>query len=556
MLDIGSNKQLFIGPWGISGEDSYLVASMQNVTMKMNEPQATGERLLVYDKVWESSANQDVFQYTMGSVIEDGGLFRMYYAAFPKYPWNAHFTCYAESTDGIRWIKPDVGVFTWNGSTHNNIILPNDNFDYAITDAFGATVFIDPNAAPQFKYKLIALLDYDAEAFAQIAAGYGAVTVPPVVRGQYTFTSDDGVDWDHLSDAPVQPGLDDTQFSAFWDERIGKYVIYTRTKYRVPGAERFWKEYQATIFGTANQAIWRDHVRKVHPTNLGSIINERRAGRTESDDFIHFGAEKEVIKTDSADHPVLATNCPGQIDFHGPNVIKYSEAANIYIAMPEAMKHTSFDYFTNYAVKYWPGPRYLPMTATPLLMTSRDGISWNRSPQRKPFMPLGAAGSFWSKQIRPRSVVRVGDELWIYFVGLEVAQNVDQERKIQDVLGRTSPHKGAWSRAVLRLDGFISADTTGTTGEILTKQLQFTGKELQLNIDAGGLSSVKVEIRDSAGKPISGFTLAEADAMNADSVRAVASWKGSKDVSSLAGQTIQLRFAMTDAKLYAFQFMA
>ena len=114
---------------------------------------------------------------------------------------------------------------------------------------------------------------------------------------------------------------------------------------------------------------------------------------------------------------------------------------------------------------------------------------------------------------------------------------------------------GAISRAVLRLDGFISADAAYTGGELVTNPLVFDGSKLQVNVDtsAGGLA--KVEIQDENGSPISGFHAVDADDINGNFIRVLASWNGSEDVSSLAGKAIRLRFVMRDAKLYSFQFV-
>lgn len=40
-------------------------------------------------------------------------------------------------------------------------------------------------------------------------------------------------------------------------------------------------------------------------------------------------------------------------------------------------------------------------------------------------------------------MIRVGNELWIYFIGLDVAHSLDQDRRLKDVLDREKPHKGS-----------------------------------------------------------------------------------------------------------------
>jgi hypothetical protein len=57
------------------------------------------------------------------------------------------------------------------------------------------------------------------------------------------------------------------------------------------------------------------------------------------------------------------------------------------------------------------------------------------------------------------------------------------------------------------------------------------------------------------GAPIPGFTLADADRLEGNSVRRVASWHGRADVSALAVRPVRLRWRMRDAQLHAFQFV-
>src|SRR5689334_290543 len=63
-----------------------------------------------------------------GSVIQEGGKFRMWYLASPNRLGEAPLPdvpawwrpmCYAESEDGIHWTKPDFGLVEFNGSKHN-----------------------------------------------------------------------------------------------------------------------------------------------------------------------------------------------------------------------------------------------------------------------------------------------------------------------------------------------------------------------------------------------------------------------------------------------------
>ncbi len=152
-------------------------------------------------------------------------------------------------------------------------------------------------------------------------------------------------------------------------------------------------------------------------------------------------------------------------------------------------------------------------------------------------------------------IIPVGDELWFYFGGLSVRHGAS-----------SGPEEAGIGRAVLRRDGFISADAAYTGGELTTRPLVFAGSKLQLNMDTGAGGTVQVEIQDQAGTPIPGFALEDADEINGNFLQVPARWRaevigklrcpeGDPDVSALAGRPVRLRFVMRNARLYSFQFV-
>jgi hypothetical protein len=104
--------------------------SKQNIDLKLNDPMAR-EVVLRADKPWEGQS------MTYPCVFKDGDKFRLYYRASgppvgspPKREegdkrqmiWS--FTALAESSDGIHWTKPTLGVVDFQGSKQNNLIWP------------------------------------------------------------------------------------------------------------------------------------------------------------------------------------------------------------------------------------------------------------------------------------------------------------------------------------------------------------------------------------------------------------------------------------------------
>jgi hypothetical protein len=109
-------------------------------------------------------------------------------------------------------------------------------------------------------------------------------------------------------------------------------------------------------------------------------------------------------------------------------------------------------------------------------------------------------------------------------------------------------------RYTLRTDGFASVNAPYRGGELLTKPLKFSGRELVINFATSAAGGVKVELQDAAGKPLPGFTLSDAREQIGDDIERVVRWESGSDLSRLAGQTIRLRFVMKDADLYSLRF--
>ena len=109
-------------------------------------------------------------------------------------------------------------------------------------------------------------------------------------------------------------------------------------------------------------------------------------------------------------------------------------------------------------------------------------------------------------------------------------------------------------RFTLRTDGFASVHVGADVGELVTQPLRFAGKELLINYSTSAGGNVRVEILDETGQPIPEFTLADSNNLVGDTIEQQVSWKKGSDVSSLAGNSVRLRFVMQEADLFAIQF--
>ncbi len=161
-----------------------------------------------------------------GSVLRDGGVLRMWYHAIPAdwdYQTDMSSIAYAESTDGITWSKPVLGIV-------NHGLAPNNLTNLGL---HSATVFIDPDAPPSHRYRAT-------------GCGYKALFLshPEITSmGYYTAHSPDGLHWMLDTTAPRwhsadvitsiwhpgrNSGLTAMKFSPRW-MRMGRRSIHTAT---------------------------------------------------------------------------------------------------------------------------------------------------------------------------------------------------------------------------------------------------------------------------------------------------------------------------------------
>ncbi|MBM3785658.1 MAG: hypothetical protein FJW30_14935 [Acidobacteria bacterium] len=511
ITDVGSRKQLFI--------DHKFIESSEGIRLTMNAPYQTREKILVTDQPWE----RDGWVASYSTVIQENGKIRMWYQmsagkAGPKQNPPMMAVGYAESTDGIHFTKPVLGLVDRDGSRQNNLVLPPD---LNLMTVGGSTVWRDdnPNCPPEARYK----------SWMKIYPKPGSG-----IKGPHrVFISPDGLNW--KMDLRSVTGLRaaDTQPSWFWDPRVGRYIGYSREWVR-----------RGVGYG-ARMASYNESDDMIHwdSPEMSLELDERdmAAGKVERLDLRSVTVQGEnIVATRSqgaeavkaGEDQVLTPTMP--LDYYGPGVFPYE---GVYLALSPIFYHWRME-----------GRESWPDTSDLHLSVSRDGLHFTRPEARRPFLSTGPDGSFDSKWIYPvLRPVRMGDELWIYYFGT----NRDHGNRL-DALAEKEMH--AISRSILRVDGFVSADADYEGGTFLTPPLRFTGTRLELNINTGAGGSAKVEILSESGRRMDGFSFHEADEINANRVRQVVTWRGKSDVSALAGKAVRLRIRMRSAKLYAFQF--
>lgn len=189
VLDIGSRRELFV--------DHFLIDRLEGTRLELHHPQLA-EGAFKLDRPWEGV----YCGYT--TVFQDEDRYRMYYLGYPVDP-PGNYTCYAESTDGIEWTRPDLGLVEFQGSKSNNILLAG------LPECHNFSPFLDakPGVPEAERYKAVGGL-------------------PP--KGLMAYSSPDGVHWKKMKEQGIiTQGAFDSHNVAFYSESEGCYVCYFRT---------------------------------------------------------------------------------------------------------------------------------------------------------------------------------------------------------------------------------------------------------------------------------------------------------------------------------------
>jgi hypothetical protein len=109
-------------------------------------------------------------------------------------------------------------------------------------------------------------------------------------------------------------------------------------------------------------------------------------------------------------------------------------------------------------------------------------------------------------------------------------------------------------RYVLRTDGFVSANAGYGGGEMVTKELEFTGSELVLNYSTSAAGGVRVEMQAPDGSALPDYGLEDCLPLVGDEIEGAVRWRHGRDLGTLTGQKVRVRYVLKDADLYSMRF--
>ncbi|MFO0908621.1 MAG: hypothetical protein U0794_09705 [Isosphaeraceae bacterium] len=192
-IDVGTRRELFV--------DRFLIDRLDGARLELARPTDEGIALS-FDRPWEGAF------CGYATLLHDRGRYRLYYRGLPAAGRDgsaAEVTCYAESSDGIHWVKPDLGLFEFNGSRANNIVLAGK-----APFSHNFCPMIDPREGvpPDERFKALA---------------------GTIHSGLHAFVSPDGIHWRERTDRPViTQGAFDSQNVPLWSEKEKQYLCFLR----------------------------------------------------------------------------------------------------------------------------------------------------------------------------------------------------------------------------------------------------------------------------------------------------------------------------------------
>lgn len=467
--------------------DDFLLNTSRTTAQHRIHPPQKKECVLVLDEPWEGDAC-GYFHF-----FRDGDLYRMYYTACSFDSTNiAPVVCYAESTDGIHWIKPKLGIHEFNGSKDNNIILKTMN---VMAGCDNLMVFRDDNPAcpPKQRYKAIGADYTEAD---------GKTT-----ECLNLFYSEDAI---HFTFDRIlsTDGAFDSLNVCFRDPQVKKYRLYFRN----------FHPYERP---SGNENMSRQDLRDIR--------------YTESEDLVHWSPPQLLDFGDGPDVPLYT------------NVIQpYPYAPHIYIGFPtryvERLSWTeNFDELCGRDARYlrykeW--PRYGLAVTDCVFITSRDGVHFTKYDEA--FLRPGAEN----------------ERNWVYgdcYPARGLLETPSPHRGAESELS-LFVHENHWMgiptqlyRYTLRKDGFVSLHAGAKEETVVTKPFVYQGSRLYANVESSAWGYLFFTLILPNGARV------ESTEVFGDSTEKRIHFP-EQELSAISGQEVVLEVRMRDADLYAIRF--
>lgn len=422
--------------------------------------------------------------------------------------------CYAESDDGVTFTKPDLALFPYLNNPKTNIVLTGTGL---YGHRYCNSVLVDdrePDVARRYKMAYYDWSERDGRVYPglhvafspdgirwtkhpggpQYLTAYGSRGTQPVIAGEPTYTE---------VPAPGKPipvrktwhyplSMSDA-VDVMYDPRRDVFAIYGK--------------------------MWIDS-----PT--GGTSWRHAMGRTESKDFLNWTKPELLLTTDEDD--------PADVEFHTSPVFFYNDC---YFCLNQMFI------------------RRLKGAMDIELMTSRDGMKWERRFRDQFFLARSTPGLFDSRTILTNATPVILDDEIRFYYGAYNQSPLDGVKSPPDQrsgVGMVSIPRDRFAgvRPVPLSDQKTLKNALEHVGQITLRPIDMSGvRDLTVNADATD-GEVRVELLTADGYRVRGFTQGDVTPLIGDSLRHAVIWKGSQLADLPAGRYM-LRLHLNRAAVFA-----
>jgi len=419
-----------------------------------------------------------------GSVIREGGKFRMWYVAFDddtankvaSARWRA---AYAESHDGLHWIKPNLGLVTYRGNRNNNLILT----DPAPLGFVNLKVLADPDDPnPERRYKI------STHVYFRHNTRLGSLA---------PFASADGLRWKLLTAAtPTKAELrkEDLVLPAVHFEPCGGLYKWDGMYY----------------------VCGQNGLNALRPYH-GRVVRMYR-----SPDFVNWSHTCSIGFVRTAQHTLL-----------GPGRSLEGEQAHEGISVWNRGNVLLGLYGRWHGAKEWKD-----ITIDLGFVVSNDGVNFREPAYEWTFFKRGEDGA-WDQGglLQGQGFENIGDETFIYYGAWDTRQHgrtperggvgiatLPRDRFGDLVVEEVGQGTGDYQLPVIQSE-FITAAVPTKAG---------VGHRFYLNTDGlGAQASLKIELLDDRERPLANFSGKHAAVVRQNGFHTPIAWNGKQAVTGL-----------------------
>jgi hypothetical protein len=444
-----------------------------------------------------------------GSVLREGSKFRMWYVAAGddriegKVPRSAPWRpAYAESDDGVRWVKPNLGLVEYRGSTRNNLILT----DPAPLGILNLKVLADPDDPdPARRYKISTHVW-----FSKGKNRFG--TLAP-------FASADGLRWKMVTQArPVAAEL------------VQEDLVLPAIHFEPCGGLYKW---DGMYYASGQNAI------------IATRPYHGRVARTyHSPDFLHWSHANTIAFVRTPQHTLL-----------GPGRSREGEQNHEGISVWNRRNVLLGVYGRWHGAKDWKD-----VTIDLGFVVSNDGLNFREPAHEWTFLKRGADGA-WDQGglLQGQGFENIGDQTFVYYGawdprrwedapprgGVGIA-TLPRDRFGDLVVEEAGKGPGDYQLPFIRSEFITAAVPSGPDA----------GCRFTLNADGlGALAALKIELLGADEQPLPGYSGEDAAVIRQSGFRTPITWRGKTETRGLPAR-IRLRVTFEGPRKTEIRFSA